>query len=74
MIVFPGIPKHAYIQAYEREQARAYGRTIRLSIEDTDETISAWLDWYRSTPWPIDWKVIRFALIDRAHGCSWRPS
>lgn len=58
----------------EMERAKAVGRAVGLTDEESSEVIAAWMDWYRTTPYEPDWQRIRDALVDRWDGQEdWRP-
>jgi hypothetical protein len=60
-------------RAAQMEGLRAHGRAVGLTEEQTTEVIDAWTTWYQAQPWPLDVRVVRSALTQRASGDGWRP-
>jgi hypothetical protein len=61
-------------EAEERELCRRYGQGIGLSDEETQEVVTAWVAWHRTSPQRIDWTNIRNMLARRALGKTWEPA
>jgi hypothetical protein len=58
----------------EMERAKAVGRAVGLTDEESSEVIATWMAWYRTTPYDPEWhRILRALEIRWAGQEDWRP-
>ncbi len=52
-----------------------FGLAVRCGLTEQEArgVITAWVDYYRTTPWIVDWSRVRLAVGNRASGRPWEP-